>query len=119
MQHLAHEHRINVSSERIEEKQKKLTQLFVEKKKEGGAVKLDEKFVFSRRLLIWLCRDLLPFNMVEKIGFVDFLSSLNRKSSDIPSRTTIANMALDDMYNCLKAKLISHLKESQGSYDHS
>lgn len=115
MQHLAHEHRISISSERSDQKQKKLTELFVEKKKDGEK-KLDEKFVFSRRILVWLCRDLLPFNVVEKVGFLDFFSSLNRKKSDIPSRTTISNMALDDMYTCLKTKLIGHLKNTQRKY---
>lgn len=113
MQHLSHEHRIQISTDRSVEKQKKLTDIFVEKKKEGTN-NLDEKFVFSRRLLLWLCRDLLPFNLVEKPGFLDLFQSLNRKKNDIPSRTTISNMALDDMFVCLKTKLIAHLKETQG-----
>lgn len=116
MQHVAHEHRIQVSSERIEEKQRKLTEIFAEKKKDDNTSKgnLNEKFVFGRRLLVWLCRDLLPFNLVEKEGFLDFFNSMNRKKAEIPSRTSISNMALDDMYTCLKAKLIGHLKETQG-----
>lgn len=114
LQHLSHEHRIQISTERTMEKQKKLTDLFVEKKKEGSS-NLNEKFVFSRRLLLWLCRDLLPFQVVEKVGFLDFVQALNRKKSDIPSRATISNMALDDMYICLKTKLIQHLKESEGN----
>lgn len=116
MQHVAHEHRIQVSSERTEEKQRKLTELFVEKKKDANICSgnSNEKFVFARRLLIWLCRDLLPFNIVEKRGFLDFFNSMNRKNADIPSRTSISNMALDDMYTCLKARLVGYLKETQG-----
>lgn len=117
MQHVAHEHKIQVTSERIEVKQKKLTEIFVEqKKKDNSKTIANDKFIFSRRLLVWLCRDLLPFNLVEKDGFIDFLNSLNRKRTDIPSRTTISNMALDDMYLCIKRKLISYLKETDGTY---
>lgn len=114
MQHLSNGHRVNISTERTEEKQRKLTELFIEKKKNVTA-KVDEKFVFTRRLLVWLCRDLLPFQLVEKTGFIDFFNSMNRKKTDIPTRQTISNMALDDMYKCLKTKLIGHLKETQGN----
>lgn len=113
MQHLSNGHRVNISTERNEEKQKKLTELFIEKKKNTTA-KVDEKFVFTRRILVWLCRDLLPFQLVEKMGFIDFFNSMNKKRTDIPTRQTISNMALDDMYMCLKIKLLGHLKETQG-----
>lgn len=116
MQHVAHEHKIQVTSERIEVKQQKLTDIFVEKKKDDSRKIADDKFIFSRRLLVWLCRDLLPFNLVEKEGFINFLNSLNRKRTDVPSRITISNMALDDMYLCVKRKLISYLKETDGTY---
>lgn len=116
MQHLSHEHRINISTERNEIKQRKLTDLFIEKKNNTkAATTIDEKFVFTRRILVWLCRDLLPFQLVEKTGFVDFFNSMNRKKADIPTRQTLSNMALDDMYKCLKSKLLSHLKDTQGN----
>ncbi|XP_031639538.1 zinc finger BED domain-containing protein DAYSLEEPER-like [Contarinia nasturtii] len=113
IQHLAHEHRVQVSSDRIEVKQRKLSEVFTQKKKEVTKGQLGEKFIFARRLLVWFCRDLLPFNVVSKPGFLDFFKSLNRKGDDIPSRTTISNMALDDMFSILKKKLISNLKETQ------
>lgn len=36
MQHVAHEHKIQISSERIEAKQQKLTEIFVEQKSRKG-----------------------------------------------------------------------------------
>lgn len=114
MQHLSHIHRTDITTERNVEKQRKLTDLFIEKKN-NAVTNVNEKFVFTRRLLVWLCRDLLPFSVVEKVGFLDFFQSLNRKKTDIPSRATISNMALDDMYKCLKSKLLEHLKETQGN----
>lgn len=114
MQHLSHGHRISISTERNEEKQRKLTDLFIEKKK-NAATNVNDKFVFTRRILVWLCRDLLPFQLVEKTGFIDFFNSMNRKKTDIPTRQTLSNMALDDMYKCLKTKLLGYLKETQGN----
>lgn len=66
------------------------------------------QFMFARQVSLWFCRDLVPLNTVEKTGFNDFWKYLNT-SFDLPSRSTIAIGALDDLYICCKNKLIERL----------
>lgn len=114
-QHLANVHKVNVKTHREEVKQRKLTDIFLVKEKSSkltGAV--DEKFILSRRLIVWFCRDLLPFTTVENEGFKDFWNCLNFNSK-LPTRSNVSNNALDDMYKVLKENLITKLKSSSGN----
>lgn len=115
-QHLANVHKINVKTHREEVKQKKLTDIFLvkEKSSKSAAGAVDEKFILSRRLIVWFCRDLLPFTTVENEGFKDFWNCLNFKSK-LPTRSNVSNNALDDMYKVLKENLITKLECSSGS----
>lgn len=122
-QHLANVHKINVRTHREEVKQKKLTDIFFTKENEKPtsssssstlAKATDEKFVLARRLIIWFCRDLLPFSTVENKGFRDFYSSL-KFHVPLPTRPNVSNNALDDIYNVLKDRLIMDLKISAGN----
>lgn len=75
--------------------------------------KKDERFILGRRVTLWLCKDLLPFKLVENKGFSDLWSSLNF-DVPLPSRQTVSVSALDDMYSCMKKELITRLKNSGG-----
>lgn len=73
-----------------------------------------ERYIFFRFLVLWICRDLLPFNMVCGEGFNMFWKKFNPKRHlTLPSRTTIAGQALDDSYQCIKQQLIDCLKMAQ------
>lgn len=69
----------------------------------------EEQLFFNRRLSLWVTRDLLPFSLVEKEGFVNFWTSVVPKIS-IPSRSTLSREALDDNYVCFKKRLINILE---------
>lgn len=115
-------HKVNVKTHREEVKQQKLTDIFLTKKNDKSSTLAgakDEKFVLARRLIVWFCRDLLPFSTVENDGFKDFWNSLNFNNTKLPTRPNVSNNALDDMYKVLKERLIMNLKSSAGNQLHS
>lgn len=76
-------------------------------------IKKDERnsFIINRKICVWLCKDLLPFSLVENTGFRDFWSNMNNGPLP-PSRSTVSREALDDVYWCIKRKLINTLANS-------
>ena len=54
----------------------------------------------NRDLTIWFCRDLLPFKNVAKDGKADFFHKVF-SSIELPSPTTLASIALDDVYRAV------------------
>lgn len=109
-------HRINIKTDREEQKQKKLSDIFIQQKKPPtSTTNKDEKFILSRRLVIWFCRDLLPISTVENYGFSNFWKSLNQ-SIKLPTRANVSVNALDDMYNVLKENLLLESKNSPGNF---
>lgn len=115
-QHVSNVHRINIKTHREEEKQRKLSDIFLQQKNpSSSATNKDEKFILARRLLIWFCRDLLPFCTVENDGFAHFWKSLNIDIK-LPTRQNVSINALDDMHNVIKEHLIANLKNSSGKF---
>lgn len=51
----------------------------------------------NRDILIWFCRDLLPFEEVEKQGFAAFFSK-SFPGFQIPTAATLSITALNDIY---------------------
>lgn len=113
--HISHIHRIDISSERNDLKQQKLTDIFISKRNEMEKSKTpsDEKFILARRLIVWFARDLLPLSMVEYEGLNDFWHSLHI-GIPLPSRPTVSISALDDMYACMKKELINRISTNEG-----
>lgn len=113
---MLHTHRIEVKTEREDLKQKKLTDVFFSKEKNNFTPhhsvnktnSQDERFILGRRIVLWLCKDLLPFKSIENKGFKDFWASL-RFDLSLPTRQTVSISALDDIYKCLKNELITKL----------
>lgn len=65
-----------------------------------------ERYLFFRYIVVWICRDLLPFTVVCSQGFNHFWNKFNtKKHLNLPSRTTIAGQALDDAYNVIKKQM--------------
>lgn len=122
--HLLHEHGIEVKTQKEEEKQKKLTDIFISTNGNKKSLnqtteqKKDERFILGRRMSLWLCKDLLPFKLVENKGFRDLWSSLSLGVT-LPSRQIVSVSALDDMYSCMKNELITRLKNSSGTYNYN
>lgn len=116
---MLHAHGIEVKTERETIKQKKLTDIFitVNAKKtplsQSTSQIKDERFILGRRLTLWMCKDLLPFKMVDNKGFNDFWASLNNDLA-LPTRQTISVSGIDDMYSCMKKELIVRLENSGG-----
>lgn len=113
--HMSSVHRINVTSERNEQKQQKLTDIFISSgsKVQNSTKPSDERFILARRLILWFAKDLLPLSMVDYKGFNDFWCALHT-SIPLPTRPTIAIAALDDMYDVMKKKLISKISTNGG-----
>lgn len=67
------------------------------------------QFELNRDIVLWLCKDLLPFEMIEKQGFQDF----NQKNVQLhlPSSRTLATTALADVYIALKSKVKEELAD--------
>lgn len=107
-----------MKTHRDDDKQKKLTDIFLKDAKPPSSSTMskavDEKFILARRLVIWFCRDLLPFSTVENEGFRDFYKSFN-SDVKLPTRPNVSNSALDDIYKVLKQGLILNLKSSAGN----
>lgn len=112
---MANVHRINIKTVREEEKQRKLSDIFVHQVKPSTtATKSDEKFILSRNLSVWICRDLLPFKTVENVGFSNFWKTLKIPTT-LPTRQNVSISALDDMHNVVKDCLLQELKKSSGN----
>lgn len=108
-------HKINITTEREELKQQKLTDVFLSRTKSKMPVNSrDERFMLARRLVLWFSKDLLPNSMVEKKGFIDFWNAHNN-GMPLPSRQTISIGALDDMYACMKKELIATISTNEGN----
>lgn len=58
-----------------------------------------------------MCRDLAPFNLVEKEGFRDFWSIYNQNYK-LPCRSTLEIGCLDDLYACCVEKMTTFLRNT-------
>lgn len=118
---MLHEHNIQIKTDREEIKQRKLTDIFitVDEKKTTLAKPSnqgsDEQFILNRRFALWLCRDLLQYKVVENTGFRDFWKSLHL-GVDPPTRKTISESSIDDMYSCMKNALVEKLSTKGGKH---
>ncbi len=63
----------------------------------------------TRDIVIWLCRDLLPFDLVEKVGFQSFSAKV-MPQVNIPSSDTLATTALEDVYQAIRHALKKKLE---------
>lgn len=58
---------------------------------------------FYRSVLLWLCRDMLPFSVVSGKGFIDFMSMNGFKNpEEIPDNSTLSKACMDDVYILVK-----------------
>lgn len=119
--HLQHEHSYEKNGKAVDATQSMLLKSFFNTddssvKKLHPTVKSKEereRFLFFRHIVLWVCRDLLPFALVCGEGFNHFWTKFNtKKHLTLPSRTTIAGQALDDSYTCIKKRLIDSLKSA-------
>lgn len=115
IKHVKNIHKIDITTDREELKQQKLTDVFISRSKSKSPLNSrDERFMLARRIALWYSRDLLPLSTVENKGFNDFWNSLNI-GIPLPSRHTISVGALDDMYACMKKELIGIISRSKGN----
>lgn len=116
-QHLQHKHGIEKKNKTNGENQKKLTEMLFSNKVSSTISKTKDngQSHMSRRMVLWLCRDLMPLMTVENVGFRDFWKYL-RPNEPLPSRKTISFGALDDIYICMKNQLIKELQESDRGF---
>lgn len=112
--HLGDKHEITLSSESAIDKQRKIKDVFFPSssspKPNRSEVK-NSQFIFARQVALWLCRALAPLSTVENSGFKAFWTFVNTPY-ELPSRSTIAIGAIDDLYVCCKDKLIERLTNS-------
>jgi hypothetical protein len=60
-------------------------------------------FEFNRDVALYLCRDLIPFHAVEKVGFRAFCAK--NTSFPPPCASTVGTTALVDIYSVVKTKV--------------
>lgn len=81
-------------------KQRKLTPWLTNVKNVAPAT---SQWEFNRDLGLMICRDLLPFDLVEKTGFVNFVSRNCQFAP--PKPETLSSTVLVDIYGALKDKI--------------
>lgn len=59
---------------------------------------------FNRDLVLWFCRDLLPFNTVSKDGFLDFFNKYVPAMKP-PCDSTLSTTALNDVYTAASSQI--------------
>lgn len=102
--HVKSVHKTVVPTSTSIQNQRKISDAFFPdpKKRKENNDRDNSQFMFARRLSIWFCRDLLPYNTVNSEGFEDFWQSMRaticKELPSLPSRTTISVNALDDVY---------------------
>lgn len=94
----------------------------------------DQQFFISREAVLMTCGDLLPFSIVESANFrrfwsrtssnvtltINFASSLfnqfflnlEQDADLLPSRDTLSDYALDEVFRCMKNALIEFLQKT-------
>lgn len=107
--HLAGVHKKVLPNVARETNQQTLTELFCnapkKRKSDDGELQKNLQYVFNRKIALWICRDLLPFDTITKDGFKDFWNSMNHTPNvPLPCRATISVSALDDLFDCCKKK---------------
>lgn len=112
--HLEYVHKKTVSNATKEANQRKLTDIFFNatKKRKSNEEECRSllQYSFNRRVALWMCRDLLPFNTVTKDGFKDFWNSTNDSPNEtLPCRATVSVSALDDLYDIYRKKFLEVL----------
>ena len=74
--------------------------------------RVDLKYILARRITLDLCcRALVPFQIVEKKGFQDFLLKTKvRCREDIPSSNTLSFRALLDVHNMVEKAVVERVE---------
>lgn len=77
----------------------------------------DTKWYLSRDLVLWMCRDLLPFNMISKDGIKHFFKTYKivTKDEDLPHPSTLQTTALSDVYETV-LKLVKDKTNDQEEF---
>jgi len=108
IRHLADSHGIR---EEVTKKvaENNLTNFFAVRPKNPSMKETDKKWLFGRHLVLMICRDLMPFTIVENEGFRDFLKKYNvikDEAADLPVRMTLSRAALEDVFVSMKSYII-------------
>lgn len=74
----------------------------------------EKRFILARQMCLWFCRDLVQFNAANKDGLHDFAlyAKLIKEDEKLPDRTTLADTALNDIYNALKVYIKKFVESS-------
>lgn len=109
--HLQNRHNIAKDTFSFNRKQRRLEEVLFGGESSKRMKKEDKaELIVSRKACIWLCRDLLPFSLMENVGFRDFWRNFNIESKP-PSRSTVSREALDDVYACLAVSYLVSTKK--------
>ncbi len=97
--HLSMKHNICESADKNQTMQK-----YLSKYASGECSKTLSNHELYRDITIWFCRDLIPFDTVEKSGMRDFFDKV-LPDNKLPSRSTISCSALNDVYLAVHDKI--------------
>ncbi len=102
--HLSSKHNISVMTD---EKATKIVQ-FLKPKDAAEGIGALSNYEVARKMVLWFCRDLMPFEAASKEGFMDFFS-MNVPYMHIPSTDTLRKTALDDIFQVVRRQLKERL----------
>lgn len=95
--HLSVKHNINEAQDKKVSKVLDYFKKYSSGQKDEPTTSAASTHEFTRDLVLWLCRDLLPFEMVLKDGMKSFFEK-NVPQFELPSPATLSTTALNDVY---------------------
>ena len=102
--HLSSKHNICVMTD---EKTTKIVQ-FLKPKDAAEGIGAQSNYEVARKMVLWFCRDLIPFEAASKGGFMNFFSN-NVPFMHVPSTDTLRKTALDDVFHVVRRQLKERL----------
>ena len=88
--HLSKYHNVNIDCDRTVEKQQGILRNWITSSKPATSC-----YEINRELIMWFCKDLKPFSMVEDAGFVKFFKE--NVGADLPTRSGLSQTPLCDV----------------------
>lgn len=109
--HLKNFHNLNVSGSEASTA-KRVQHVFTPSS--SAVTPTEAKTIFARRLVLWLCEDMLPFSTVSGNGFAKFMIRMGyvKNASEIPSNVAVSQTALDDIYAMTREAFIEKAQKA-------
>lgn len=109
-QHLSLKHGVVIAKESTLSTMEKYLTKYDQSPSGSGTSLATSAHELNRDIAIWFCRDLLPFEEVEKDGFLAFFEK-NFPNCRVPTAATLSITALNDVYQSCLQRVKLYLKD--------